>query len=72
MYLGMGFALIGEAILFAERASLARIAWLGVALVVIINLFVFFSEEPSLRRRFGFTYEEYCRKVNRWMPKAGS
>ena len=68
MYLGMALALIGEAILFADRASLVRIIVCGLALVVIIVLFVLLYEEPALRRRFGFEYENYCRKVNRWWP----
>ena len=68
MYLGMASALIGEAILFAGRASLVRIIGCGITLIVIIMLFVFFYEEPALRRRFGFEYEAYCRKVNRWLP----
>jgi protein-S-isoprenylcysteine O-methyltransferase Ste14 len=68
MYLGMALALIGEAILFADRASLVRIVVYGLALVVIVVLFVLLYEEPSLRRRFGFEYEAYCRKVPRWFP----
>ena len=69
MYLGMAFALIGEALMFAERASLARIVWLGITLVAITNCLVFFYEEPALRRKFGFEYEDYCRKVDRWLPR---
>lgn len=26
-------------------------------------------EEPRLRKRFGDSYMEYCRRVSRWMPK---
>jgi protein-S-isoprenylcysteine O-methyltransferase Ste14 len=72
MYMGMALALIGEAVLFAERASLMRIVWYGLALVAITNAFVFFYEEPALRRRFGAEYEEYCKRVGRWVPKVGS
>jgi protein-S-isoprenylcysteine O-methyltransferase Ste14 len=68
MYLGMAMALIGEAILFADRSSLLRIVIYGIALIVIVVLFVLLYEEPALRRRFGFEYEAYCRRVNRWWP----
>jgi protein-S-isoprenylcysteine O-methyltransferase Ste14 len=69
MYLGMAIFLIGEAVLFADRASLARILWYGLALVVIIECFVVFYEEPATRRRFGLEYEAYCRRVSRWVPR---
>jgi protein-S-isoprenylcysteine O-methyltransferase Ste14 len=26
-------------------------------------------EEPTLRRKFGADYEEYCRNVRRWLPR---
>jgi protein-S-isoprenylcysteine O-methyltransferase Ste14 len=26
-------------------------------------------EEPELRERFGATYEDYCRRVPRWIPQ---
>jgi protein-S-isoprenylcysteine O-methyltransferase Ste14 len=32
-------------------------------------LFVLFVEEPSLRKKFGAEYEEYCRRVPRWIPR---
>jgi len=46
---------------FADRASLTRIVVYGLALVVIIVLFVLLTRSraaPSL----GFEYENYCRK----------
>jgi len=50
---GMALALIGEAILFADRASLTRIVVYGLALVRHIVLFVFLLRgaraAPSLR-----------------------
>ena len=33
------------------------------------HLFVTFYEEPTLKRKFGATYEEYQRQVPRWFPK---
>jgi protein-S-isoprenylcysteine O-methyltransferase Ste14 len=26
-------------------------------------------EEPALKRKFGTTYEEYLKRVPRWIPK---
>jgi protein-S-isoprenylcysteine O-methyltransferase Ste14 len=37
-----------------------------------VALFVLFYEEPTLRRKFGSDYEEYCRKVHRWLPRLRS
>ena len=45
-------------------------AILVAALVVLgVNLFVRFYEEPTLRRMFGTEYEEYCANVRRWIPR---
>jgi len=38
------------------------------ALWVVLHTFVVVIEEPSLRRRFGDAYVQYCRNVRRWMP----
>jgi protein-S-isoprenylcysteine O-methyltransferase Ste14 len=35
---------------------------------VLAHLFVILYEEPTLRRKFGRTYEDYCRTVPRWIP----
>jgi protein-S-isoprenylcysteine O-methyltransferase Ste14 len=32
-------------------------------------LFVLVYEEPVLRTKFGAEYEEYCRRVPRWIPR---
>jgi len=68
MYLGMALVLIGEAVLFAARESVTRIVGYGLALVTITECFVLFYEEPTLRRKFGGEYQEYCRRVSRWVP----
>jgi protein-S-isoprenylcysteine O-methyltransferase Ste14 len=68
MYLGMALLLMGEAVLFAARASVTRIVGYGLALVTITECFVLFYEEPTLRRKFGGEYQEYCRRVSRWVP----
>lgn len=33
------------------------------------HFFVILYEEPTLKRTFGATYEDYCRRVPRWIPK---
>lgn len=33
------------------------------------HLFVTFYEEPTLKKKFGAAYEEYCRQVPRWIPR---
>jgi protein-S-isoprenylcysteine O-methyltransferase Ste14 len=36
---------------------------------LIVNLFVMSYEEPTLRGRFGESYEQYRRSVGRWIPR---
>jgi protein-S-isoprenylcysteine O-methyltransferase Ste14 len=64
MYVGVASSVLGQAILFGSSAVCIYIGcvWL------ICNLFVVFYEEPTLRRKFGAEYEEYCRRVPRWLP----
>jgi protein-S-isoprenylcysteine O-methyltransferase Ste14 len=50
------------------HANLRLIA--AVAAVALgVHLFVVFFEEPTLRRRFGTEYEEYCRNVRLCWPR---
>jgi protein-S-isoprenylcysteine O-methyltransferase Ste14 len=34
-----------------------------------VALFVALYEQPTLRRKFGADYEEYCRNVRAWIPR---
>lgn len=65
MYIGVLSAITGEALLFQ---SLALIEYAAVVFV-FTYLFVIFYEEPTLRRKFGESYKNYCREVPRWIPK---
>jgi protein-S-isoprenylcysteine O-methyltransferase Ste14 len=67
MYAGFFVGWVGLWVVFG-RASLATVA---VAAVVILAtaLLVLLYEEPTLRRKFGADYEEYCRNVRRWVPR---
>jgi protein-S-isoprenylcysteine O-methyltransferase Ste14 len=67
MYLGMGIALLGEAIVFPHltRVILIMIATMWVA----VSVFIIAFEEPVLRTMFGKDYEAYCREVRRWIPR---
>jgi hypothetical protein len=50
------------------RASMAAIAW-ACAVLAAVALFVVLYEQPTLRRKFGADYEEYCRNVRAWIPR---
>jgi protein-S-isoprenylcysteine O-methyltransferase Ste14 len=59
---------LGEGVYFGSPGVLALFV-LGLPLA---HLQVTWIEEPRLARRFGATYEEYCRKVPRWWPRRPS
>lgn len=64
MYVFVALALIGEATFFETT-----ILVLVVAVVIpFIHLWVVLYEEPTLRRKFGESYERYCQRVSRWLP----
>jgi protein-S-isoprenylcysteine O-methyltransferase Ste14 len=66
MYVAALLVLIGEAILFES----ALILVFAVIVFSFFHLWVSFYEEPTLRRKFGASYEKYCLKVRRWIPGA--
>jgi protein-S-isoprenylcysteine O-methyltransferase Ste14 len=64
MYLGVLLLLLGEAAFFRSTALLQySLAWF-----VVVNLVVVLYEEPSLRSRFGDSYDRYRHSVHRWLP----
>lgn len=65
MYLGTGLALLGGALFFASLPILLY----AVFFLAATHLFVFFFEEPTLRRNFGAEYEAYCKQTQRWWPR---
>jgi protein-S-isoprenylcysteine O-methyltransferase Ste14 len=67
MYVGFFVGWAGLWVVFG-RASMTAIVIVGAALVGTA-LFVQLYEEPTLRRKFGADYEEYCKNVRRWVPR---
>jgi protein-S-isoprenylcysteine O-methyltransferase Ste14 len=65
MYIGILLILIGHFLWFGYRSLLI---YLAIAFV-IIHVFVTLYEEPTLKRKFGASYEYYARRVPRWIPK---
>lgn len=64
MYLGFAIALMGFAILLGGAASSFLLAGL---FVLITDRWYIAFEENAMRRRFGAEYDEYCRRVRRWV-----
>jgi protein-S-isoprenylcysteine O-methyltransferase Ste14 len=65
MYVGVFWILFGELLLVRTTAFLGYLILFAVA----VNVFVMGYEEPTLRRLFGPEYDEYCRRVGRWIPR---
>ena len=65
MYLGALLILLGHVLWLQSLLLLLYIA----AIMTAFHLFVVLIEEPVLRRKFGGSYEEYCRRVPRWVPR---
>jgi protein-S-isoprenylcysteine O-methyltransferase Ste14 len=65
MYVGVLLVVIGQAIVFASAAT-ARYA---VALALTFHLVVVLLEEPHLRQEHGPAYDDYCRRVPRWLGR---
>ncbi len=64
MYVGVLLMVAGQSALYRSGA----IAEYGAAVAGVFCLFVLLYEEPVLRRQFGASYEEYCRRTPRWFP----
>jgi protein-S-isoprenylcysteine O-methyltransferase Ste14 len=65
MYISVLLVLFGESVLFRSwtLCRYALVVW------AFFHLFVFLYEEPTLRGKFGDSYVDYCKRVNRWLPR---
>lgn len=65
MYVLYVLIILGEALFLASGplVAYAAIFWM------VFHAYVVWREEPLLRRRFGSSYEAYCRTVPRWLPR---
>lgn len=65
MYWGAALVLFGAAFFYQSSALVAyAVFFLGSC-----HLFVVLCEELILMEKFGRSYEDYCRRVNRWLPR---
>ena len=65
MYVGILTAILGWAAWFRSP----RLLLYAVAVGLGFHLWIIVYEEPALRRLFGSEYEEYRRRVGRWLPR---
>jgi len=65
MYVGVFFLVLSRAVYFW---SVPIVVYL-LLLMICVNLFVLFYEEPHLRKMFDEQYLDYCRRVPRWIPR---
>lgn len=62
MYVGVLSMIVGHFLWFGFWNLLIY----AVLIFLAFNTFVAYYEEPTLRRKFGAAYEDYCNRVPRW------
>ena len=65
MYTSVLAVVFGQGIFYRQ----GNVAMYAVFLAVCFHLFVVLYEEPNLRARFDGEYEDFCRRVPRWIPR---
>lgn len=65
MYVAVLLLVFGQGLLFGS----VRLLEYGVIVWLVFFAFVFFYEEPTLRRQFPAEYEEFSAEVPRWIPR---
>ena len=65
MYVGILLILMGHFLWFGYWSLLIYLLFVFVS----VHLFVTLYEEPTLRRKFGASYEAYLKRVPRWIPR---
>ena len=64
MYVGVLLILCGEVLLFGSWVLLEYTA----IIFIFFFLFIMLYEEPTLKQKFGDSYDHYCLNVPRWLP----
>ncbi len=65
MYVGVEMMLIGHFLWFGFWLFLAYAVFFFLA----FHTFILIYEEPTLKKKFGAAYEDYLKKVPRWIPR---
>ena len=68
MYLGLVLAGTGAAMFSGTLTALL----LAAVFALIVRYWYIAYEESAMRRRFGDSYDAYCRKVGRWFGRRRS
>ncbi len=63
MYVGVLLVIVGHFLWFGFWNLLIY----AVVIFLAFNTFVAYYEEPTLRKNFGAAYEDYCKRVPRWI-----
>ena len=66
IYGGVILIFLGHFLWFGYWALLVY----AVLAFIVVHLFIVFYEEPTLKKKFGPAYEEYLKRVPRWIPKS--
>lgn len=64
MYVGVIFVLSGEILIFESTVLIIY----SLMVLLLFHLFVILYEEPTLKNKFGDSYERYIGSVPRWLP----
>ncbi len=64
MYIAVVSLILGQGLFFGT----VLVVEYGIAVWVAFYLFVLIYEEPTLRKRYGPEYKEFCANVPRWIP----
>jgi protein-S-isoprenylcysteine O-methyltransferase Ste14 len=64
-YVAVVALVVGQGLLFASPELLLY----AVALALCFHVFVLAYEEPTLRDTYGPEFDDYCRRVPRWIPR---
>lgn len=65
MYVGIISVVLGQVFIFGSPT----VTVYAIVLAILFSSLVIAYEEPTLRRKFGIDYIDYCQRVNRWLPK---